>query len=278
MTLPIDTLIERSRAKRLKIAVVGDTMTDVYVHGQLGECQEDCYKFVEESRMSVPGGAANAVQSLLHWNVLLAELVQRGTLPVKTRYVVNGKFMWRHDLEQNDACFEADREAAMFYLRESPVDAILISDYDKGFLTPDFIQEIIKLANDRGVPVVADAKRPPETYAGALLKVNKDYCSRLITGTYVKRMIVTRGAESPIMFGDRKEGLYVRLKEKNPVPCVNHVGAGDCFAAHLTLALAHGLSLEDAAAIAHSAGRCYVQHPHNRPPTIEEIRADMIGS
>lgn len=62
--------------------------------------------------------------------------------------------------------------------------------------------------------------------------------------------------------------------QNEKVNCVSHVGAGDCFAAHLVLALAHGFSLEDAAAIAHSAGRVYVQHEHNRPPMPEEIAED----
>jgi len=59
------------------------------------------------------------------------------------------------------------------------------------------------------------------------------------------------------------------------VECKSHVGAGDCFAAHLTLALAHGIPLEQAAAIAHSAGRVYVQHLHGRPPYPIEIRKDL---
>jgi D-beta-D-heptose 7-phosphate kinase/D-beta-D-heptose 1-phosphate adenosyltransferase len=60
-----------------------------------------------------------------------------------------------------------------------------------------------------------------------------------------------------------------------PVHCVNHVGAGDCFASIMTLSLAHGLSLEDSAFIAYSAGRIYVQHRQGRPPWPHEIRKDM---
>jgi sugar/nucleoside kinase (ribokinase family) len=56
---------------------------------------------------------------------------------------------------------------------------------------------------------------------------------------------------------------------------VNHVGAGDCFAAHLTLALAYGFSLKEAAGLAHSAGRVYVQSFHNHPPFPTDIAADM---
>ena len=62
------------------------------------------------------------------------------------------------------------------------------------------------------------------------------------------------------------------------VKCVNHVGAGDCFSAHLVLALAYGFTLEDAAVIAHSAGRVYVQHQHSRPPLPQEVREDMASA
>lgn len=60
-----------------------------------------------------------------------------------------------------------------------------------------------------------------------------------------------------------------------PVKIVSHVGAGDCFAAHLALALAYGFSLKEAAVLAHSAGRVYVQSLHNIPPHPAEILADM---
>jgi len=60
-----------------------------------------------------------------------------------------------------------------------------------------------------------------------------------------------------------------------PQHCVNHVGAGDCFGAWLTLGLAHGLRLQEAARLAHAAGRVYVRHPHNRPPWPHEIRKEL---
>ncbi len=145
-------------------------------------------------------------------------------------------------------------------------DAVLLSDYDKGFLTPEFTREVIKRCNRRSIPCVADVKRGPELYQGAILKSNLDW-----TNKYGASNVTTRGAMWPWVHGktDRYHG------GRHDVKCVNHVGAGDCFAAHLTLALACGFSLEDAAAVAHSAGRVYVQHPHNRPPHPKEIAADM---
>ena len=276
----IDRLIELDKNTSKKIAVVGCAMEDVYIHGQLASCQEDCYSFKEESRVSVPGGAANAARSLSNWNASVALFSNHQDIqPIKTRFLVNGKFMWRHDLDQIDceAILAERRKSEFAKLKSNCFHGCLISDYAKGFLTPAFIRQVIDLANERGVPVVADAKREPSIYAGAIIKANKDYCGRMVLGTYVERMVVTQGCESPIVFGTREEGLYTQLPEMKPVACKNHVGAGDCFAAHLTLALAHKMSLQDACAIAHSAGRVYVQAEHNQPPAVGAIRADMSG-
>jgi len=280
MTNPARRLIELDTAKRLRIAVVGDAMTDVYIHGQLGECQEDCYKFVEESRIEVPGGAANALRSLDGWQATLVELFPYTDLPIKTRFVVNGKYMFRHDSDRQDDpdIFTGDREACMFALIEHPVDGILISDYDKGFLTPEFIRQIIDLANERHIPVVADAKREPSLYEGATIKCNFAYaCKFQVSGHCQRAHVITNGAKCPhvVLKSNWDQREWIVAKEMTPVVCRNHVGAGDCFSAHLTLALAHGFTLEDAAAVAHSAGRVYVQHEHNRPPLPEEIAADM---
>lgn len=111
---------------------------------------------------------------------------------------------------------------------------------------------------------MADVKRGPEVYGGCLTKGNTEW--------YLKHgiaSVVTRGAEPPLVSGSP---ISLNLA---PVSCVNHVGAGDCFAAHLVLGLTHGLSLTDAASVAHSAGRVYVKFRHNRPPFPKEIAADM---
>jgi D-beta-D-heptose 7-phosphate kinase/D-beta-D-heptose 1-phosphate adenosyltransferase len=201
--------------------------------------------------------------------------------------MVNGKFVFRHDA---DKIVSREKSAiylqeTMDFLRTAEIDAILISDYDKGFLTPDCIRKVIEFGNERGIPVVADAKREPTLYRGVILKYNLDYFCKFAADDgnwdFNGDTVCTFGQSDPTVNGDTPKWFYRNSKGELPdqntptVNCINHVGAGDCFAAHLTLALAHGLSLEDAACIAHSAGRVYVQHPHNRPPHPFEIRKDI---
>lgn len=280
----VERLIQADRKSPKRILVVGDIMDDVYVSVRVEDnCQEGCQKFVETDRVVVPGGAANAANSLCHWrsNVLIPYrgLHYKPTqIPTKTRYMVGGKCVLRSD---NDSLRHSSNLDYLHYELIKTIDkysAVLISDYDKGTLKPRFISELATACRRYAIPCVADCKRPPETYDGCILKANGTWGVRNGIGWKPEEAYIeTHGEDYPgVWYLGRWRSI--RIPNLPPVKCVNHVGAGDCFAAHLTLALAHGFSLWDAAAIAHSAGRVYVRYPHNRPPQPEEIAVDMASA
>lgn len=276
-----EQLIVATKKQRKLIVVIGDTMTDVWIHGKTAECQDGCKKFVRSEIVTTPGGAANAFRCLSMWGIR-TELYgfNEGNRPVKTRYVEDGRITFRYDddgLPERAERYVWARKLGMEMV--SCADAVLLSDYDKGFLTPEFIRDVAGLCKDREIPCVADCKREPKTYPHCILKGNEswyDTCRK--NNSYngpTKGLVVSFGSKVPLAVSNDTGGDSSDWYELPEVHCQNHVGAGDCFAAHLTLALAYGYSLKDAAAIAHSAGRVYVQHAHNRPPLPSEIVADM---
>lgn len=259
-------------ARSVRVAVIGDAMIDHWVHGRVENCQECCPKFVQEQHVEVPGGAANAKRCLDEWcrcDLVALTIEDR---PHKWRFVdQSGEIVFRHDDERSGVvgCRWVEYMLGMI----SNYQAVLLSDYDKGFLTPEFTVEIIKRCMTLKIPCVSDAKDVPGKYACSIIKGNLDW--------YLKHGgadVVTRGDEPPIVKRGEMSSVSVHSDMLPSVPCVNHVGAGDCFAAVLTLALGCGFSLVDAAAVAHSAGRVYVQRPHNRPPRPEEVAADLAGN
>lgn len=296
----IQRLVDADRETPKTIYVVGDAMRDEYVTGAASHCQDGCLKFHGGDVTVAPGGAAGAVHQLLHWKAdvrLLSPLGHPlrdqvphfkdagdpwgvGEVPVKRRYLDgHGRVLFRHDAEapaynltpdETEAC----RLAVMAALREGGYDAVLFSDYDKGWLTNHALRTAIGTARMRDRVVVADPKRDPHYYAGAILKCNEAYAGRwhpLVANDGLEGIIVTRGPLPPLV-------RRVELAGRRPaVHCQNHVGAGDCFAAHFTLALAHGFKLEEAAAVAHAAARVYVQHPFGRPPWPHEVARDLDG-
>lgn len=274
-----ERLYEEIRRDDKRIIIVGDSMTDVWVHGQLAECQDYCQKFIEKAHYRTPGGASNAARCLTYWTsrcVLYSHHCQ--FQPIKTRFVnADGKIVFRHDDEVRllpIIDYDYVRRDALHHAKYEGCAAVLLSDYDKRLLTPSFLKEIVAACKARGIPCVVDAKRDPSLYKGAILKCNESYYlkhSESIRRSF-QYWIVTKGEVSPYVHHIIGQIPYLPL---GTVKCVNHVGAGDCFAAMLVLALAHGFSLVDASEVAHSAGRVYVQHPHNRPPRPEEVIEDM---
>jgi D-beta-D-heptose 7-phosphate kinase/D-beta-D-heptose 1-phosphate adenosyltransferase len=294
-------LIERDCGAAKRLMIVGDTMEDVWLHGRMTACQDGCARFVEESRAATPGGAANAARQLAHWQsqtFLLGlgywrpqtgvdcDLCYAGVvLPQKTRYLQDGKILFRSDLEQPSYGLLAERmdeirESALRILRGLKFDGVLLCDYDKGFMDALFMQRVIDLCRERKIPVVADGKRHPSNYHGAILKVNQDYAKTHLSylmDSYRDPVVMTRGGDSPVLSTLRE--LSYEAFQGHAHPCINHVGAGDCFGAHLLLALAHDLPLEDAVATAHAAGQEYVMYEHGRAPWPHEIsrRHDPVG-
>lgn len=259
----VSKLIELVRRSRKRILVVGDVMVDHWVHGQIEGCQDGCPKFVSKLYTKTPGGAGNAYNSLSRWDVDIQLFGQLGMdRPNKWRFInTQGEITFRYD---NEEVYRRNNDVNEIIKDINHSDGVLISDYDKGYLTPKIVREIVDTCNKYGIPCVADVKRHPDVYAGAILKGNVDWCNSNQIAD-----VVTRGDQPPSVNGVQ------HINKLPPVECVNHVGAGDCFAAHLVLALVYGFSLKDAATVAHSAGRVYVQFEHNRAPHPCEIEKDL---
>src|SRR6516162_7348954 len=103
-----------------RIAIVGDTLEDFWHEGTFGPCQDGCPNYRALVEHSTPGGAANAARQLDHWSStawligpahlhaeswseINRELSFRCRfIPIKSRFLVDGKIVWRYD--QFESC------------------------------------------------------------------------------------------------------------------------------------------------------------------------------
>ncbi len=288
-----------------RIAIVGDTMIDSFITGTLQPSQDGCPKFVEMEQVTLPGGAANAARAIEHsgaevflvgpvprsrgesstWHGINSELGFDGELPVKTRFLDHtGRIVFRKD--QEPIAYGAGkseiaewRDLAVKAVRNMKFDAVYVSDYDKGFVDGFLIRKIIQACDELSIPVVVDPKRHPDACVGAILKCNADYAMRYPgdVGCHAPAAVVTHGHLPPSICDDQvRQAQYQELpRHGNEVVCANHVGAGDCFGAWLTLLLGKGELLERAVKVADAAARVYVAHPFNRPPWWHEVRRKL---
>lgn len=303
MTLVRD-LIEKQRQRPARILVLGDAIEDLWHHGNLEPSQDGVQKFTLNHTVSTPGGAANASRQLTHWSCrcpLLSPLrkpyggcdttawgqvddslafsIGVNAMPRKHRYLVDNSIVFRCDEEREDydlteVEIEECRTLAALAIRSNSPDAVLICDYTKGFLSQNLIATVVRECKGK-CPCVIDAKREVNFYRSShdqevIIKGNAVYFRDMVhqIAWYPGGTVFTNGPSSPFGFGQTSRN------DRREVPCVNHVGAGDSFSAHLVLALAHGFSLSDGASIAHSAGRVFVQSPEGRPPWPHEVMKD----
>lgn len=291
---------------RKAIAVVGDTLLDKWVAGRPVSTADDCPSVNVHNKILTPGGAANVARQLSNWRVVptllgpmslelaralrveahainLEYVFDCPEVPRKTRYHDGqGKLFFRVDREPVGyglpiGDMALDRRLALKALRSMPLDAILLVDYQKGFLTDDFIRDVIVIARERQVPVLADPKRAPQVFAGCVLKINASYLERYATDLEDTNWqgVATFAGQPPLVKNGRRGQVSPPLR---PVAVKNHVGAGDCFLAHLALGAVNGLDLTDAAALAHAAGLVYVQQLYSRPPWPHEVRRELLGT
>jgi rfaE bifunctional protein kinase chain/domain len=182
-----------------RIAVVGDAMLDVYLHGDVERISPEApvpVVRISERRRAL-GGAANVAQNVAAIGAkcrfvaavggddagasvvsMLREIGADGSgvvrtgrrTTVKTRIVARAQQMVRIDEEDSDdlsggeaaAVAEAARAAA------TGADALVLEDYNKGVLVPVVIRAAIDVALERGIPVVVDPKyRNFFSYRGA---------------------------------------------------------------------------------------------------------------
>ena len=284
-----------SRFAGCSVLVVGDVMLDVYWNGRSNRRSPEAPVPVVslEAEEYSAGGAANAAQNLASLgsavrlvgivgpdlagqrlrNIVGAALhpalltgADRPTT-TKTRVLAHGKHVVRVDHE-NPAPIAPDLETQVVAHAEAAlqrgVDAVLVSDYAKGVVTPAVARAVIDAARTRHVPVVVDPKGTDfRRYRGAaVLTPNLDELARatgaslpirdlpgavrrlrLVTGG--TPVLVTKGAGGMELFdGPEPEWIPAIASE-----AVDVTGAGDTAAAAVTLALAARSDLRSAAAL-----------------------------
>ena len=176
--------------KNKKALIVGDSMIDAYMWGEIKRMSPEAPVPIvnitkHENRL---GGAANVAlniksigaqpilcsvignkeNSIIFKNLMKeSNLSTEGiiysnsrTTTIKTRVISNNKHQLRID-EEKISQLEKKQEKKLidFILNlKKEIDVIIFQDYNKGILTPNVINNIIKYANNNNIPTIVDPK------------------------------------------------------------------------------------------------------------------------
>jgi len=164
-------------------------------------------------------------------------------------------------------------------------DAIVVSDYGYGAVSPALFEAAKRIARERNIPLVADSRFRLEGFAGASTATpNQDEveqilgpgftdadCERLRERLGLEALLVTRGNKGMLLVENGKAPLSIDAV--GPTAPVDVTGAGDTVIAAYAVGLASGLSYADAASIANHAGGVVVMKRGTATATADELLA-----
>lgn len=249
--------------KSLTVFLVGDACNDVYVYGTCKRISPEApVPILDFLFKEVRGGMAlNVAANLEAFGLIVNKHVNDPFSLTKTRYIDTRSHQQVMRLDETNL-----NEFAYILPHQTP-NMIVISDYNKGFLTPAYLTRLIAYATTLGVPVYVDTKRKDiSIYQNCVIKVNEDeYASLTAVPEGEYDLIVTKGKDGALWNGRH---FSAPIAEAFDV-----TGAGDVFLASLSAINMRYGNLEKAIPLAIELATKSVQHPGTYTLTKQDISA-----
>jgi D-beta-D-heptose 7-phosphate kinase/D-beta-D-heptose 1-phosphate adenosyltransferase len=294
--------IKKDMQYGISINVIGDSILDEYYDVAVSRISPEfpipVYSSFSNDPTSgvVPGGAANVAYQFKNFNVNVqlvslvtsfakvifesknigteySKVVENMMMPIKRRIYSEGFPLVRWDIERERYGLD-DVKKHLFELEIPDSNFNIFSDYNKGLFCVPWFRKYFNNA-----PSLVDPKninidfwedctvfKPNSKEAKYLSDKTKwqDQIDFFVKSLKCKSVLITRAANGFVGI----DSDYFEYSPENKIEKPESViGAGDCFAAFLTMALCRGFKLEEASQIAFAAGSCYVMNKNNHPVT-----------
>ena len=242
--------------KQFRILLIGDNCKDIYQYGTIDRLSPEAPVPVfvptyTEERDGMAGNVFNNLEALgCNVNYLFGET------SVKTR-IIDARSKQQivridNDVMSTPITFDA--------IISDTYDAIVVSDYNKGSVSYELIEELIALS----IPTFIDTKKTDlERFQGAWVKINELEYSKITSEC--TGLIVTRGARGA-------SAIHHDIEVTAPrVEVTDVTGAGDTFLAALTVEYLKTTDIAKAVQFAVQASAITVQHSGVYAPSLQEI-------
>lgn len=229
--------------KPYKILLIGDSCIDEYVYGTCERLNPEApvpiLKFYRKE--SKNGMAWNVKNNLQAFGIEVYMLTNKERI-VKTRYI---------DEKYNQQILRVDVENILspmeYEIPNETYDALVISDYDKGFITQ---QKLFELVSNSKIPVFVDSKKTILPESNCFIKINDNEFKHLKSKH--DNLIVTRGSGGAEYDGVTYPGEKVSVFDV--------CGAGDTFLSALVYFYLEYGTIEKAIPYANKAAAIAVQN------------------
>lgn len=236
----------------MKILVIGESCKDVFIYGKTPRlCPEAPAPVFNPLRVIENGGmATNVYRNLISLGASVNLYTNQNWRSIKkTRYIDDNMNHMFIRVDEGEGTYG---RSSLKHLKYRKYDAIIISDYNKGFVTEEDIEYIANKHEN----VFLDTKKILGPWCKNIkyIKINKDEyenTKHTISPDMFDKLIITVGSD-----GCRhKDVIY-------PVPKVetkDSSGAGDTFISALTIKYIESNSIEEAVSFANECATKVVQ-------------------
>ena len=305
-----------------KILVLGDILVDKYITGDASRISPEAPVVIVnvKNERYVPGGASNVANNLaaLGANPFLSGVIggdivgrkflddlnesnidtdfvaidgTRSTI-VKTRVIASHQQLLRFDYEQKQNVSKDIEETVTDLIKKNAgaFDAVVISDYEKGFLSPCLIRRTISLSHKAKNAVIAGPKpNNIKAYAGCdVISLNRSEAAKCGELLNFRQNLPIEKIGSLLLEKLKLKAILITLSEKGmllteerrqiTIPaCAKEVydvtGAGDTVVAAFSLSIAAGADFEAGARIANKAAGIVVGKVGTATVSREELKS-----
>ncbi len=218
------------------------------------------------------------------------------TTSVKTRIIAHHQQVCRTDREDRTPLTPALQDKLVAWFRDhlETVDAVIISDYAKGLISVSLLRRILPLARSAGKIVCVDPKlknlaayRPAtvitpnlseaEQAAGMSIDDERSLTragNKILRQTGIDHLLVTRGEQGMALFAGDSNSTVTKIPTLAR-EVFDVTGAGDTVISTLTLGLASGLPILEAAILSNIAAGIVVGKLGTACVTPDELLAGI---
>jgi len=217
-------LKDTQQQKQFKILVIGDACLDVYFFGSCERLSPEApVPIIKKSKIKSYQGMCLNVASNIRAFGHKVSIDKNKEKITKTRIVdeKTGHHLLRVDDEPKIKNIDIRK-----YTKNAMIDfdALVISDYNKGFILKGDILDIIEPAKIRGIPIFVDSKkRDLSSFEGCIIKINQNEFNLVTKFPKKCDLIVTLGKD-----GARYDN---KIYPVTPTEVHDVCGAGDVFLA-----------------------------------------------
>ena len=240
------------------VLLIGDSCLDEYHYGTVERISPEApVPILKITRTETKPGMAANVKDNLEALGIEVDFLTGGIRSIKKRFIDerSKQHIIRVDEDKPNPPFNAWRDSLAY----NQYDAVIISDYDKGFITYDNVSAV--RSQFKGPIFIDSKKRDLAQFEGCFVKVNE--LERSLAISSCTDMITTLGGQGAEYQGKQYPAPKVEV--------VDVCGAGDTFLAALAYKFLETNNIDQAIQFAIRAGSITVEHSGNYAPKLTEI-------